>query len=156
MRDLGLSELIEAAGSEHGPRLKAALTELGRRHGEPVIAAIGAAAATYDGEVQELARDLLTRQLFNLSAKELKEKLKDDRAEIRAAAARVAGRKGTHLENELIELLTDEEGIVRQQAHQALVALGKGTDFGPKDAATEVERKEAQQKWRTWLAKSGR
>jgi hypothetical protein len=156
VRDLGLSELIEAAGSERGPRLKAVLTELGRRHGEPVIAAIGAAAATYDGEVQQLARDLLVRQLSGVSTRELKEKLKDDRAEIRAAAARTAGRKGTHLETELIELLSDAEAIVRQQAHQALVTLSKGTNFGPKDGASEAERKEAQQKWRAWLAKSGR
>jgi hypothetical protein len=156
VRDLGLSELVGAAGSEHGPRLKAVLTELGRRRGEPAIAALGAAAATYDGEVQELARDLLARQLSGLAAKELKEKLRDDRAEVRAAAARVAGRKSIHLENELIDLLSDEETVVRRHAHQALVTLSKGTDFGPKDEANQAERKAAQEKWRSWLAKSGR
>src|SRR5262249_19450515 len=139
-------------GSERGVRLKAILTELGRRRGEPVIGALGSAAASYDGEIQGLARDLLTRQLSGLSAKELEAKLKDDRSEVRAAAARVVASKGLHLESELIDLLTDEEAVVHQQAHQALVALSKGTDFGPKDGATAAERKEAQQRWRGWLA----
>lgn len=153
VHELGVSELIEAAGSERGDRLKGVLTELGQRRGESVISALGSAAATYEADIQELARDLLTRQLSSLSAKELKEKLKDDRAEVRAAAARVAASKKLPLEKELIDLLTDDEANVRRQAHQALVTLHPGTDFGPTDAAAEKERKEAQQKWRSWLAK---
>jgi hypothetical protein len=153
---MGVSELIEAAGSERGVRLKTVLTELGRRRGEPVIGALGSAAATYDGEIQELAHDLLTRQLSALSANELKEKLKEDRAEVRAAAVRVVGSKGLHLERELIPLLDDEEAVVRRQARQALITLSKGQDFGPKDDATDAQRAEAQAKWRGWLAKQGR
>jgi len=152
---LSVSELVEAAGRERGVRLTTVLTELGRRRGEPVIGALGSAAATYEADIQELARDLLTRQLSSLSAKELTGKLKDDRAEARAAAARAVASKGLHLENELIDLLMDEEPFVRRQAHQALLSLHPGTDFGPRDAATEAERKDAQQKWRGWLAKRG-
>jgi hypothetical protein len=157
VHQMGITELVEAAGSERGARLKTVLTELGQRRGEPVIAALGSAATTYDGEIQELARDLLTQQLSGMSSKELKEKLKDDRAEVRAAAARVAGNKEVHVEGELIDLLNDDEVVVRQQAHQALLTLSKGADFGPKPDATLAERIEAQQKWRGWFAKqSGR
>jgi hypothetical protein len=154
LRTMGLSELVEASGTERGVRLKAVLSELGRRRGEPVIAALGSAAATYDGEIQELARELLTRQLTGLNPKQIKDKLKDDRAEVRAAAAHVAGSKGLHVENELIDLLTDDEAVVCRQAHQALVTLSKDKDFGPKDSANAAERKEAQQKWRAWLTRS--
>jgi hypothetical protein len=155
VREMSVTELVEATGSERGPRLRSVLTELGRRRGEPVIGTLGSAAATYDGEIQQLARDLLIQQLSRLNGKELKEKLKDDRAEVRAAAARVAGGKGLHLESDLIDLLSDDEAVVRQQATQALVTLSKGRDFGPKEGATKVERTEAQQRWREWLAKQG-
>jgi hypothetical protein len=153
--EMGVTELIEAAGSERGARLKTVLTELAKRRGESVIGALGSAAATYDGEIQDLARKFLTQQLSDLSAKELKAKLKDDRAEVRAAAAGVAGSKQLHLERQLIDLLNDDEIVVRHQAHQALCTLSKGTDFGPRTDATEAERTEAQQKWRGWLAKQG-
>jgi hypothetical protein len=94
-------------------------------------------------------------EAHELSVTELKAKLKDDRAEVRAGAARAAAGKGVHLESELIDMLTDNDPKVRRQAHQTLVTLSKGTDLGPKEGATEAERKEAQHKWREWLAKRG-
>jgi hypothetical protein len=151
LRLMTISELVEAAGSERGSQLKLVLTELGRRRGDQVIGALGSAAATYDGDVQKLARDLLNRQLSALKTDALKAKLKDDRAEVKAAAARVAANKGLHWEAELIELLTDDEEEVRKAAHQALVKLNKGTDFGPRDSASAPERKEAALKWQAWL-----
>lgn len=153
--ELSVTELVQAAGTERGPRLKAVLTELGGRKGEAVLGALGSAATTYEADIQELARDLLTRQISGLSATEVKGKLHDDRAEVRAAAARAAASKGLHLEHDLINLLTDEEPVVRRQAHQALGTLNPGVDFGPKDSAAEAECKDAQQKWRGWLAKQG-
>ncbi|HLJ95020.1 MAG TPA: hypothetical protein VKU02_17725 [Gemmataceae bacterium] len=153
--EMSVTELVEAAGGERGPRLKAVLTRLGEKKGEAVLGALGSAATTYEADIQDLARDLLTRQLSSLSAKEVKGKLHDDRAEVRAAAARAAASKGMHLEHDLIELLADEELVVRRQSHQALVALHPGVDFGPRDSAAEAERKDAQQKWRGWLAKQG-
>jgi hypothetical protein len=152
---MSITELVEAAGKERGSRLKMVLTELGKRRGDEVIGALGSAAASYEGDIQQLARELLTKQLSNLSNTALKEKLKDDRAEVRATAARVVSSKGLHFERELIDFLTDEEAGVRQAGHDALVQLNKGTDFGPKANATEAERKEAVEKWRTWLAKPG-
>jgi hypothetical protein len=151
LRALSISELVEAAGKERGPKLKLVLTELGQRHGDAVIGALGAAAATYDGDVQKLARELLERQLASLKPDALKEKFKDDRAEVRSAAARLAGNKDLHLEAELIALLTDEETGVRQAAHRSLVKLSKGADFGPKDGASEAQQEQAAQEWRAWL-----
>jgi hypothetical protein len=152
---MSITDLVEAAGKERGPRLKMVLTELGKRRGDEVIGALGSAAATYEGDIQQLARELLTKQLSNLSDTALKEKLKDDRAEVRATAARMVRSKGLHFERELIELLTDEDAGVRRAGHDALVQLNKGTDFGPKADASDAERKEAAEKWRTWLAKQG-
>ncbi len=157
LRNMDMTELVEAAGKERGPRLKMVLTELGRRCGDQAIGALGSAAATYDGEIQSLARDLLTRQLSDLNTSALKRKLVDDHAEVRAAAARVASKKGVHCESVLISLLTDDEAVVRESAHDALVHLNPNTDFGPKSSAGEAEVKEAARKWRLWLDKqSGR
>jgi hypothetical protein len=151
LRTLGITELVEAAGQERGPRLKLVLRELGRRRGDAALGALGSAAATYEGDVQKLARELLTNQLSGLSAEKVKERLKDDRAEVRAAAARVIAKRGLHLEGELIERLLDETNVVRQAAHEALVKVSKGSDFGPKPDASESDRHEAVLRWRSWL-----
>src|SRR5205823_12317273 len=119
--------------------------------------ALGSAAASYDGDTQKLARDLLTKQLTRLNTQALKEKLKDDRPEVRAAAARVAGSKSVHIEKELIDLLADDEKAVWQAAHDALLQLVPATDFGPRSDASPADRKESAEKWRAWLERlSGR
>jgi hypothetical protein len=150
-----ISELAEAAGKERGERLKTVLGELGQRKGDMVIAALGSAAATYDGDTQKQARELLDKQLAGLKSSEIKEKLKDDRAEVRAAAARVVARKKLPLETVLVDLLTDEEKVAWQAAHDALVRLSQGTDLGPGPNASDAERKEAAGKWRAWLQQRG-
>jgi hypothetical protein len=157
VQKMTVSELIEAAGKERGDRLKTVLLELGSRRGDLVIDALGAAAAGNEGDIQQLARDQLTRQLSQLKKDALKEKFKDDHAEVRAAAARVAGSNGYHLESALIELLGDDEKPVWQSAHEALVKLAKGKDLGPRRDANAADRKEAVEKWRAWLdQRSGR
>jgi hypothetical protein len=151
VKKMTVSELIEAAGKERGDKLKTALLELGSRQGDQVIGALGDAAASHDGDVQQLAREQLTRQLARLKKDALKEKFKDDHAEVRAAAARVAGNKKYHLESELTKLLEDDDKPVWQDAHESLVKLAKGKDFGPRRDADRAERKEAAEKWRAWL-----
>jgi hypothetical protein len=155
LRALTVTELAEAAGREGGPVLRSILVELEKRQGEEVIATLGSAAGSYDGEMQQLARDLLGRHLSRQGAAVLKDKLKDDRKEVRAAAARVVGTRGLRLGGELIDLLTDAEADVREVAHQALVRLSRGTDFGPARDAAEAERAEAARQWRGWWAKQG-
>jgi hypothetical protein len=152
-KTLTVAELTSAAGSERGERLKLVLIELEKRQGDEVIGALGsAAAASYEDETQKLARNLLYRHLSRQKQGVIKEKLKDDRVEVRATAARVAGDKKMRLGDELIDLLTDDQERVRTAAHQALVSLNKGTDLGPKVKGSEKERSDAVRKWREWWA----
>jgi hypothetical protein len=152
LRKLSTTELVEEAGRERGPRLKLILTELGKRPGDAALGALGSAAATYEGDVQKQARTLLDHQLAGLAAEVVKEKLRDDRAEVRAAAARAVGTRSLHAESTLIDLLADEEPGVRQAAHDTLVRLNHGSDLGPAANAGPTERRDAIRKWRTWLA----
>jgi len=149
-RTMTVAELAELVGKERGPMLKEVITELGRRRGDGALAALGAAAADYEGETRDLARTLLNRQLSALKDAALKEKLTDGRAEIRSAAARLVGEKGLRFGGELIELLGDKQVAVRDAAHQALVKLNRGADLGPTGDAGEAEREQAIKKWRAW------
>jgi hypothetical protein len=153
LRSMSVAALAQAASNERGPRLKAVLMELEQRQGDEVIAALGTAATSYEAEIQQLARDLLLRHLSRQTNTVLKDKLKDDRAEVRAAAASIVGSKGLRLGSELIDLLADENARVRDAAHLALVRLNRGVDFGPKASASETEREAAIKKWREWWAK---
>ncbi|HXG09922.1 MAG TPA: hypothetical protein VNK04_09050 [Gemmataceae bacterium] len=152
-RAMTVTELAEAAGSERGQRLKEVLIELEQRRGDEVIAALGTAAASYEGDIRQLARDLLTRHLARQPAAVLKEKLKDDRAEVRRAAALIIGVREPRLAGDLIELLADSEESVRAAAHQALVRLSRGVDFGPRPNAGTAEQEAAIKKWREWWAR---
>jgi hypothetical protein len=153
VRTMSVGELATAAGSERGDKLKMVLTELEKRQGDEAIAALGSAAgAAYEEDMVKLARDMLYRNLSRQKEAVIKDKLIDDRVEVRIAAARVAGEKKMRLGAGLIELLTDGEARVRDAAHQALVQLNKGTDLGPKVNAGEKERSAAVGKWREWWA----
>lgn len=152
---LTVTQLAEAAGKERGAKLKEVLTELGKRRGHDALAALGTAAASYEGETRELARELLYKQLSGLSAAAVKEKLKDDKPEIRATAAKLVGEKRWPLGGELIALLEDDSATVREAAHKGLVRLSDGSDFGPEANAKKDERAEAVQKWRAWWARQG-
>jgi hypothetical protein len=146
-----ISELASAAGSERGDKLKMVLIELEKRQGDEVIAALGSAAgAAYEEDIKKLARDSLYKNLSRQKESVIKDKLSDDRVEVRIAAARVAGDKKMRLGDGLIGLLTDSETRVRDAAHQALIQLNKGTDLGPKANGSEKDRSEAVQKWRDW------
>jgi HEAT repeat protein len=155
LRTLSVADLAEAAGNEHGPRLKQVLIELEKRSGDQVIGTLGYAAATDDNDIKKLARDLLTRHLSRQTAATLKEKLKDDRPEVRATAARLIGSRKLRLGEELIELLTDAEADVRQAAREALVRLSGGPDFGPERKASADDQARAASKWRDWWSSQG-
>jgi hypothetical protein len=155
-RSMTVPQLAEAAGSERGPRQKQIVLELSKRRGDDALAALASVAAvSSDKEMKQLARDQLDKVLSSVTVAVLKEKLKDDRAEIRAAAARVAGNKGYRLSDELIDLLGEEEPEVRQAARQALVRLSRGVDYGPGRDADEAGRALAMRQWRAWWSKQG-
>jgi hypothetical protein len=153
LRAMSVDDLAKAAGSERGPRLKEVLRELETRKGEEAIAALGAAAGSYEGDVRDLARELLDKNLVRQGVRVIKERTQDGRAEVRAASARVIGGKSLKLGDELIELLGDDDAAVREAAHAALVKLAKGTDHGPAKDATADERAAAVKKWRAWWEK---
>jgi HEAT repeat protein len=151
LRSMSVSELATAVTTEKGARLKVLLTELGGRKGSEAVAALGSAAASGDKETVALARRLLAANLARLAAKPLREVLKDERIEVRMAAARAAATKGLALADNLIELLGDTSVAVRRSAHQALVKVGKGTDQGPGDDPSDDDWAQAAKAWRAWL-----
>ncbi|MBY0525982.1 MAG: hypothetical protein K2R98_21490 [Gemmataceae bacterium] len=154
LRNMTTAELSQAATTERGSKLKDILTELEKRPGDLAIAALGTASGTgYDAEIQQLARDLLAKNLSRQTTATLKDKLKDERPGVRVATALVIGDKGIKMGGELIELLNDKEADVQQAARKALTTLAKGTDYGPERDAKDAERAEAIKQWRAWWAK---
>jgi hypothetical protein len=150
LRSMTLTDLVAAAGNERGPRLKTVLVELEQRKGDSVVNALGAAAGSYEDDVRQLARKLLLRHLSRLDSAALKERLKDDRPQVRAAAARAVGAGGRRFGGELIDCLSDDDPEVRQAARQALVQLAGGTDHGPEPNAKASARAEAVRQWQSW------
>lgn len=122
-RALTTDELVAAAASERGAKLKQVLTELEQRKGETVLPALAGAMASEEKDVQQLARDLLVRNLCRQTPEVVRSKLKDPTSAIRAAAAQAVGIKGWRFGDELIALLDDPEADVRQAARQALMKL---------------------------------
>jgi hypothetical protein len=151
-----VAELAAAAGSDRGPRLRQVLSELERRQGEKVVDALSGAAASYEKDVRELARGLLARHLTRQSAAALKARLKDERAEVRAAAAQAVAAKGLPLGAELIDLLNDSQEEVRQGARQALVRLSRGQDHGPEAGASAEAVASSVARWRQWWSSRNR
>lgn len=149
-RTMSLTELAEAASIERGERLKLVLTELEKRRGPEVLSGLCLAAESYERDVQSLGRDLLEKHLGRQSAGFVKDVLQDPREEVRRAAVRVAGVKFPALAGDLIERLDDDRAEVRTAAHEALVRMARGEDFGPTESASKEERGEAMKKWRAW------
>jgi hypothetical protein len=148
-----LELLKQAAAADSSDRREQVLKEIERRTTNQLLADLAPVAADTSAEgLQELARDLMDRSLARVGPKTLKEKLKDKRAEVRAAAARAIAVKELHLEDDLISLLSDEDPVVSQSARQALTKLAGGRDFGPEPAATDKDRAISVRRWKAWLA----
>jgi hypothetical protein len=151
------AELAEAAGREHGSRLRPILGELARRNGSDAAAGLATVAGSKsDRAMQQLARDLLDRNLARQGEDYVRARLKDEFSEVRQAAARVVGSRMPKLGGEVIELLDDDVPAVREAAHQALVKLSKREDFGPAAGADKEECARARQRWRDWWDRHGR
>jgi hypothetical protein len=148
-------ELAAAVGKERGPRLKGVLTELEGRRGKEVLSGLVTAITNTDSEGKELARDLLDKHLMRQSEAVLKERLKDQQADVRQAAVRAVAAKAPSLGGEVIALLEDEDIGVRAAARQALVLLSGGEDFGPEADAAQQDRADALAKWRSWWERRG-
>lgn len=149
-RAMSVTELADAASTERGPRLKLILAELEKRRGPEVVPALANAATSYEKDIQELGRDLLDRHLSRQTEAVVKEKLSDELIEVRTAAIRVIAGKKPRLARELIEILSDDKDEVRTAAHDGLVKLSRGQEFGPAAGADQKQIAEAQAKWRNW------
>ncbi len=147
------ADLVESASTLQGPKLRAVLVELETRKGDEVLGALTVAATNSDVNIQSLARTLLDRNLTRQTVDVVKQKLKDDNAEIRSSAARVVGQKWPALFSSTIDLLDDKAPEVREEAHRTLLRWTRGVDFGPDKNATAEERSQAQDKYRDWLAR---
>jgi hypothetical protein len=150
IRAMSVSDLADAASIERGPRLRSILIELEKRDGEEVGPALANAAASYEKEIQKLGRGLLDRHLARQGETVVKEKLNHELVEMRKSAMRVITTKLPRLGSELIDLLGDDKEEVRTAAHEALVKLSRGQDFGPASDADKEKTAEAQAKWRNW------
>lgn len=84
-------------------------------------------------------------------------KMRDPNPMIRWLAVVSASQRRQHCEDELINRLKDPVPAVRAAAHDALVRISRGTDFGPAHAvgptlvATRNAQDEAVARWRQWL-----
>jgi hypothetical protein len=97
-----------------------------------------------DGPVREL--------MLRAPLETILEKLKSRQPLMRWLAIQVISRKRLHLEREVIEALGDPHVVVRQAAHEALVRLARGTDFGPPRKATATQIARSVEAWQGWLA----
>lgn len=151
-----LDDLLKAIDREKDPaRLKELLAALEKRPAAGAVAMLGRlAAAADDSDTRTLAFDHLTRNLTRQPVDTVRELLKDEQPQVRAAAALVAGDRSLRCAAELVGLLADQESEVRQSARKALMQL-TGQDFGPEVFSTPAEQAEAVKKWREWLKKSG-
>ena len=144
------ADFLAAAKNENGLKLKAILAEADKRK---MLDVLIVAAGRPETEAKEIGQSYLDKHLEQKTAAQLKDLLKHDKREGRAAAAKAIGQRGLHLEKELIDRLSDESADVQQASRRALVQLARGPDFGPEPDATDSERDEAIRRWREWLAK---
>jgi hypothetical protein len=152
-RLMTVTELADAGSTERGPRLKSILIELEKRRGKEVLPGLAHAAGSYDKDIRKLGRDLLERHLARQTEAVVKEKLHDELTEVRLAAVRVVAARMPRLAGELIDLLGDEQAEVRAAAHDALVRLARGEDFGPSADAGKEQTSADQERWRSWWAR---
>ncbi len=120
--------------------------------GPAYTAALAQAIPQLGSEIRRQARDALAQRLTRMTSATLGDKLSDDQAEVRRAAAVACGLKqDKHHIARLIELLEDRDARVMWAAHGSLRSL-TGQEFGPRDASPE-ERARAAAAWRAWRQK---
>lgn len=142
-------ELVTATGAKQAAVLRRLTTATGEL---PTIAL--AQAVPYLSEpLQGKARIALVERLGRGKAKELRECLADEDAELRRAAACACGRtKDRGHVPKLIPLLLDPEAAVSGAALEALRGL-TGQDFGPRAGVSAADRACAAAVWKEWWAR---
>jgi hypothetical protein len=107
-------------------------------------------------QLRQLARLAAVRQdarqaLLTADPRALADRLKEVDRGRRLEAVWAIGVRRLHLEDALIDRLSDRDAEVRRAAHAALVVLARGTDFGPDPEADRGGRRRAADRWRRWL-----
>jgi hypothetical protein len=144
LASLSVAQLVRAADSEKGPRLRQVLVELQTRQSPEVMPTLATATTHADKEIGRLAVDLLDKNLSRQPVAEQRKALTSDNSEIRKAAIRSAIRNPV-LVPDVINRLNDDQTEVREVAHTALVKLNQGRDLG-----METET------WQTWWQRQRR
>jgi hypothetical protein len=144
-------ELVGAAGSKQAQLLD----QLRDSKGVVFTEALALAIPKLSGAARAKARDALADRLTRMTAATLADKLRDEDAEVRRAAALAAAMKDerSHVPR-LIELLGDPEPPVAQAARAALKSL-TDQDFGPRSGATKADVAEAMRRWQQWWRQNG-
>ncbi len=126
------------------PRRDELVARYGKARGAVYTDALALAIPRLAGATKASVRDALADRLARMTSATLEDKLRDERPEVRRAAALACCMKDErqHVPR-LIELLDDPERTVGRAAHAALKEL-TGQRLGPEPAA-----------WKEWLARHG-
>jgi hypothetical protein len=115
-------------------------------------------------ELQQMQTVVLKRQMLDLvrqGPKAIRPLLQDPQEDRRLLGAITAGKAGPALTDDLIPLLIDNNGSIRQAARRSLVSLStwrdgkpgsrRSVDFGPSPSAGPAAQQAAALKWQAWL-----
>jgi hypothetical protein len=139
-----------------GPQQDQVLDQLKQAKGVAYTEALAEAIRELSGAVKTKARDALVERLARMTAATLRDKLQDETAEIRRAAALACAMKADKkFIPDLINLLEDQQPTVARAAHAALKDL-TGQDFGPAANAPPAARSRAVVAWKEWWEKEGK
>lgn len=153
---LATADLIEEIGKKSGDPQRFLIVELGQRNGDEVIDALYRACADREMATRQAAANALYAVLYRSKPEELKDRLKDEKAEIRLAAIKVVSAKALRWGGEVIDRLEDEDANVRLWARGTLTRMAKqAVDYGPDPRATKEQRAVAVKRWRDWWEKQG-
>jgi hypothetical protein len=149
------TRLSEELVKVQGDKQDRVLQRLHDSKGGVYTQALALAIPRLEGESKTKAREALADRLTRMTSATLGDRLQDDDAEIRRAAALACAMKEekTHFPR-LIELLQDKEAVVARAAHAALKSLS-GRDFGPAAGAGRAEVAKAATAWKDWWNKQG-
>lgn len=153
LRVLTLKELSDAAVSASGDKRKTLLIELEQRQGDAVLRTFVSTLDSSETEIKQLAGSLLVKHIARQSPIYIQSRLRDERPDVRSAAATATSRRRLPFGDELIGLLADANDEVRQAARRALVQLSGGVDHGPERNAGEAQLQDAIRDWRAWWKK---
>jgi HEAT repeat protein len=132
---------------------KALLDKLRDGKGAAYTDALAGAVPRLSGPVQRQARDALVQRLARMTTTTLRDKLQDEDAEVRRAAALACALKDARAQvPDLIPLLRDPDPAVAAAAETALKTL-TGQDLGPGPNAGVEARLKAAGAWAAWWQK---